>query len=136
MPLWPTINEALIVVSALNVALGWAAIRRERRTTHRAFMLTGALFGAAFFASYLTREILHGDTAYAGPPSLQLTYFVVLAIHIALATSGAVLGIITLRWALLERFSLHRRIGPWTARVWLMAALSGLAVFLLLYRLY
>ncbi len=136
MPIWPAINESLMTISALCVALGWFVIRQGRRAIHRALMLVGSLFAAAFFVSYLTREVLRGDTAFTGPPALQLTYFMILAIHIIFATGGAVLGLITLRWALLRRFAQHRRVGPWTARVWLTAALSGFAVFLLLYRVY
>jgi putative membrane protein len=49
---------------------------------------------------------------------------------------AGILGVLTLRRALRRRFTLPRRIAPWTAVLWLIAAASGLTVFILLYLAY
>ncbi len=136
MQIWPSLNEFFMIVSALLVATGWVYIRRGKKDTHKKLMLTGAGFAVAFFVSYVLRTLLVGDTTFAGPHGLKAPYQVFLQAHATLATVAAVLGIITIRRALLGRFSLHRRIAPWTASVWLVAAASGLVVFLLLYVIY
>lgn len=136
MQVWPVLNEVFMITSAVLIAIGWVYIRRGQREIHRKLMLTGAGFATAFFISYVLRTLVVGDTTFGGPPSLGLFYTIFLQAHATLATVAAVIGIITIRRALLERFQQHRRIAPWTARIWLIAAGSGLVVFLMLYVIY
>lgn len=136
MQFWPALNEVFMIISAILIATGWVYIRRGKRETHRKFMLAGATFATAFFISYVLRSLLVGDTTFGGPHKYSLAYTIFLQAHATLATVAAIIGIITIRRALLERFTLHRRIAPWTASVWLIAAASGLVVFLLLYVVY
>lgn len=136
MQVWPFLNEAFMIISAGFIAVGWYFIRRGHRETHRRLMLTGATFATAFFVSYVLRTLFVGDTSFGGPSWLSLPYTIFLQAHATLATVAAVLGIITIRRALLGRFDLHKRIAPWTAVTWLVAAGSGLVVFLLLYVVY
>ncbi len=127
------LNEAFMLLSALSVALGWRAIRQGRRDVHRRYMLTGSTLAVLFFVSYVLKSFLVGDTNFGGPQSWAVPYLVFLQIHTVLATVAAVLGIVTLRLALLGRFGRHRRIAPWTATSWFVAAAMGLGVFLMLY---
>lgn len=127
------LNEAFMLISALCVALGWYQIRRGRRAVHRRLMLTGSFFAVAFFVSYVLHTFLVGDTSFGGPMAWRVPYLGFLQVHTVLATAAAVLGIITLRYALTNRFARHRRIAPWTAVSWFVAAGMGLGVFLLLY---
>jgi len=136
MQVWPVLNEAFMIASAVSIAIGWYMIRRGRKDIHRRLMLTGSAFATAFFISYVLRTLLIGDTTFAGPARYQTAYQVFLQTHATLATVAAVLGIITLRRAFLGRFDRHKKIAPWTATTWLVAAASGLVVFLLLYVIY
>jgi putative membrane protein len=61
---------------------------------------------------------------------------VFLIFHITLATTGAVLGIISLWSGYKKNLSLHRRLGPVTSIVWFFTAITGVAVYLLLYVFY
>ncbi len=136
MQVWPAVNEGFMIVSAILIATGWVYIRRGERETHKKLMLTGSAFATAFFISYVLRTLLVGDTTFGGPHRYLMPYTIFLQAHATLATVAAIIGIITIRRALLGRFQLHRRIAPWTASVWLVAAASGLVVFLLLYVIY
>jgi putative membrane protein len=129
----PTLNEAFMLCSAGSLAAGWVSIRRHRVRAHRALMLTAALLGVLFFLSYVAHTALQGDTTFGGPAAWNLPYQAFLLVHVTLATVAGVLGVLTLRLALRRRFHAHRRIAPWTARLWLVAAGSGLVVFLMLY---
>lgn len=130
---WPLLSEALMIGSALCVALGWQAVRRRRLHRHRRLMLTASALGAAFFLSYAARTALIGDTSFGGPAAWRAPYQAFLQVHTLLATTAGVLGVLTLRRALRRRFHAHRRVAPWTAVLWLAAAATGLAVYLLLY---
>ncbi|MDA8192463.1 MAG: DUF420 domain-containing protein [Thermaerobacter sp.] len=133
MLVWSVINEAFMISSATAVAFGWYFIRRGQRDTHRRLMITASILGLAFFISYVLQTLLVGDTAFGGPKAYGLSYATFLQTHATLATVAGVLGVITLRRAFKGRFDLHRRIAPWTATIWFVAAGSGLMVFLLLY---
>ena len=127
------LNEAFMLLSALAVALGWRAIRQGRRDVHRRYMLSGSVLAILFFVTYVLKSFLIGDTSFGGPKSWALPYLVFLQVHTILATVAAILGIMTLRLALTARFGRHRRIAPWTATSWFIAAGMGLGVFLMLY---
>ncbi len=129
----PQLNEAFMLASAGCVALGWRAIRTRRVHRHRRLMLTGSVLGALFFVSYVVKTLLVGDTEFGGPLRLKTAYMSFLQVHVTLATLGGVLGVVTLRWALRGRFGRHRRVAPWTAVLWFVAAGTGLTVYLLLY---
>lgn len=127
------LSEVCMVGSAVCVAFGWSHIRRGHVRTHRRWMLTATALGASFFVLYVLHTVLIGDTAFGGPLRWHAGYLVFLQTHSVLATVAGVLGVVTLRRALRGRFTSHRRIAPWTAVLWLIAAASGLMVFLLLY---
>lgn len=129
----PYLNEAFMLASAATVLLGWQAIRRHKVHLHRRLMLTSAVLAVLFFVSYAVRSLAVGDTTFGGPKPLAVPYQVFLQTHTILATVAGVLGILTLRLAFRRRFRRHRRVARWTAVLWLVAAGSGLIVFLMLY---
>ncbi|PZE19764.1 DUF420 domain-containing protein [Paenibacillus xerothermodurans] len=136
MQILPTISTTFIVISAIFVALGWAQIMKGNRESHQKLMLWGAGFALAFFIVYMSRTVFVGNTTFGGPEELKLAYHVFLIFHIVLATTAAVFGIITLLHAFNKRFAKHKRIGRWTAVIWLLTAPTGVAVYVLLYVLY
>ena len=127
------LNEAFMISSALCLAFGWRAIRRREVRRHRRLMIWASWLGAMFFVTYVVKTLLVGDTTFGGPAAWSAPYQVFLQTHATLATVAGVLGVITLRLGLMARFPRHRRVAPWTATLWLVAAGSGLMVFLLLY---
>jgi putative membrane protein len=124
------------MTSAILVAIGWNLIRRGKRETHKKVMLTAAGFALAFFILYMTRTVVSGNLAFGGPDYMRIPYLIFLWTHIILSTTSAVFGIVTITLAFRERFSKHRRFGRWTAVMWFITALTGLAVYILLYVLY
>ncbi|MBX5467508.1 MAG: DUF420 domain-containing protein [Firmicutes bacterium] len=119
--------------SAAAVAAGWYCIRHRLVAVHRRLMLTGSVLGALFFVSYVVKTLTIGDTSFGGPAHWLPWYLGFLQVHVLLATAAGVLGVLTLRWALRANFGRHRRVAPWTATMWFVAAGTGLVVFLLLY---
>lgn len=136
--LLPTISTSFIVISAILVAFGWYYIRKGQRDTHQKFMVWGAIFALAFFVVYMSRTIFVGNTAFSEEASVLIrdAYYVFLLFHITLATVSAVFGIVTLTLAYKKKFAKHRKIGRYTAVMWLITAPTGVAVYVLLYILY
>ncbi|USK35564.1 DUF420 domain-containing protein [Bacillus sp. F19] len=133
VPILPTISTAFIVLSAVSVAVGWYLIKQRKIEAHQKAMLTAAVFAIIFFAVYASRTIFVGNTAFGGPDHIKVYYTVFLIFHITLATVGAVFGIITLISGYKNNLSKHRKLGPVTSLIWFFTAITGVAVYYLLY---
>ncbi len=136
LPILPTISTAFIVLSAITVAIGWVQIKQRKIEQHRKTMLLAALFAIIFFVIYASRTIFIGNTAFGGPDQIKVYYTAFLIFHITLATVGAVMGIITITLGLKNNLEKHRKLGPITSVIWFSTAITGVAVYLLLYVFY
>jgi uncharacterized membrane protein YozB (DUF420 family) len=72
---------------------------------------------------------------YKGQGWIRPVYFAILLTHTILATAVVPLALITLARALRERFAAHRRIARWTFPIWLYVSVTGVVVYVMLYRL-
>ncbi|WP_174733798.1 DUF420 domain-containing protein [Mesobacillus harenae] len=136
LPILPTISTTFIVLSAITVAIGWWQIKQRKLESHRKTMTLAAIFAIIFFIIYASRTIFVGNTSFGGPDDIKIYYTVFLIFHITLATLGAIMGITTLYAGYKNNLELHRKIGPVTSIIWFFTAITGVAVFLLLYVFY
>ncbi|NIN71380.1 MAG: DUF420 domain-containing protein [Gemmatimonadetes bacterium] len=132
----PALNATLNGTSALLLVGGYIAIRRGRRSVHRALMLSALGTSVLFLASYLFYHYQAGTTRFAGEGLARLLYFVVLTSHTILAMAIVPLVIVTLYLAIRERFPRHRRIARWTFPLWLYVSVTGIVVYVMLYHLF
>jgi putative membrane protein len=131
----PTLNAALNGLSALIIAAGYVAVRAGRRTLHERLMLTAAGTSALFLISYLTRVALTGTHRYPGAGAARTIYLSVLASHTLLAAAVVPLVLRTLYLSLFaRRFDAHRRLARITLPVWAYVSVTGVVVYLMLYR--
>lgn len=136
--LLPLLCTIFIATSGILVAIGWYQIIKGRRELHQKFMTSGAIFALIFFLLYVTRTIFIGNTAFSesAPVAIRDAYFIFLICHIIFATTSGVFGIVTLLLAYKKKFAKHRKIGRYTATMWLITSPSGVMVYLLLYVMY
>jgi putative membrane protein len=132
----PTLNALLNATSAVLLLLGYRAIRRGEIETHRALMLSAAAVSAVFLVSYVTYHAQVGSVRFTaqGPP--RVIYFTVLVSHtlLAVVTLPLVLRTLYLGWT--RRDDRHRRLARWTFPIWLYVSVTGVVVYVMLYRLY
>jgi uncharacterized membrane protein YozB (DUF420 family) len=131
----PTLNATLNGVSAVLLTSGYAMIRRRRIGAHRAFMIAAWISSVMFLASYSVYHAFAGSKPYPGTGPIRLIYFVVLISHVVLAAVVLPLAITTLVRALAGRYQAHARIARLTLPVWLYVSVTGVIVYLMLYRL-
>ncbi|MEW8965937.1 DUF420 domain-containing protein, partial [Staphylococcus arlettae] len=131
-----TISTSCIIISAILIAIGWRLIWKRNIEAHKKVMLTAAVFALIFFIIYASRTIFIGNTAFGGPDSIEIYYTIFLVFHINLATIGAILGIIQIITAFKDKFNIHRKVGPVASIIWFFTAITGVAVYLLLYVIY
>jgi putative membrane protein len=136
LPILPTVSTAFIILSAITVAIGWWQIKQRKIEAHQKTMMTAAIFAIIFFIIYASRTIFIGNTAFGGPDNIKFFYTLFLVFHITLATTGAVLGLITLITGYKKQLIKHRKLGPITSVIWFFTAITGVAVYLLLYVIY
>ena len=136
IPFLPHLNALLNTTSAILLLAGFRFIRRGRIRAHRNCQLT-ALFSSTFFlASYLTYHYFHGATRFPGQGIARPIYFIILITHTILAVVIVPLIFVTLYRAVRLDFIRHKKIARWTLPLWLYVSVTGVIVYLMLYRLY
>ncbi|PFA68919.1 hypothetical protein CN378_05410 [Bacillus sp. AFS015802] len=136
LPILPTISTSFIVLSAVTVAIGWWQIKQRKIEQHQKTMTLAGIFALIFFVIYLSRTIFVGNTSFGGPDDIKVYYTIFLVFHITLATTGAVFGILSLWTGYKDQLKRHRKLGPITSFIWFFTAITGVAVYLLLYVFY
>lgn len=136
LPLLPTISTTFIVLSAITVARGWWLIKQRRIEEHKKTMFLAAIFAVIFFIIYASRTIFLGNTSFGGPDNIKIYYTSFLIFHITLATTGAVFGLVSIFTGYKNNLAIHRKLGPITSVIWFFTAITGVAVYLLLYVIY
>ncbi len=136
IPILPTISTSFIVLSAITVAIGWWQIKQRKIERHKKTMFVAGIFALIFFIIYASRTIFIGNTSFGGPAEIKIYYTIFLVFHITLATIGAGFGIASLTTGYKNILSTHRKLGPITSFIWFFTAITGVAVYLLLYVIY
>ncbi|WP_214628201.1 DUF420 domain-containing protein [Paenibacillus agaridevorans] len=134
--LMPTVSTFFIVLSATLVAFGWRLAVKRKLEQHQKMMVCAAIAAILFFIIYASRTFIIGSTPYNGPDGLKPYYLVFLLFHITLATVAAVFGITTIVLGYKKKFARHRKLGRLTSIIWFITAITGTAVYSILYVLY
>ena len=132
----PALNAVLNGASAVLLTGGWLAIRRRRIAVHRACMLAAFSVSVLFLVSYVVYHALAGSRPFAGQGWIRPVYFAVLISHVVLAAAMVPFVLTTLYRALGADFPRHVRLARVTLPVWLYVSVTGVVVYLVLYRLF
>jgi uncharacterized membrane protein YozB (DUF420 family) len=132
----PAVNASLNALSAVLLTTGWRFIRRRAIPQHRACMLSALATSVLFLTSYVVYHAKVGSVPFPGRGAVRTVYFVILITHVILAATIVPLALITLSRALAKRFDKHRRIARWTLPIWLYVSVTGVVIYVMLYKLY
>ena len=125
-------NAALVSTSAVCMVLGYLAIRRKQILRHRNFMLAAFVTSAAFMVVFVLRFVKFGRQPFHG--SATVLYNVLFFTHEPLAVVSVPLVMTALVLGLRRIDRTHREVGQFALPIWLFAAVSGVALYALLYR--
>ena len=115
---------------------GFYCIRNNEVRRHRAFMIAAFVCSTLFLTSYLVYHSQAGSIPFRGGGGIRVVYFAILISHTLLAAAVPPLAIITLTRGLRGRFDRHRRIARWTLPIWLYVSVTGVIIYVMLYRIY
>jgi putative membrane protein len=132
----PALNATLNGTAAVLLGIGWTLIRRGRIAQHRAVMIAAFCTSVLFLISYLTYHAQIGSKPFQGQGGIRIVYFAILLTHTVLAVAIVPLVLITLSRGLKRNDARHRAIARWTLPLWMYVSITGVIVYLMLYRIY
>ena len=130
----PLLNSYLNGTSAVFLMLGYFFIRRRNVRAHIASMVTALIASTAFLISYLIYHFTHPMTRFPDLGWIKTAYLILLVTHVLLAIINLPMIILTVIPALRRRFDRHKRMARWTLPIWLYVSVTGVIVYLMLYR--
>ncbi|QYM79985.1 DUF420 domain-containing protein [Horticoccus luteus] len=143
----PTLNATFNAIATVLIVTGFVFIKRAQRETdparraahvrtHRALMLSAVVVSALFLVGYLTYHGLRrgAHTPFGGTGAIRTVYLIILWTHIPLAAAIAFLVPRTFLLAIKGDFVRHRAWAKWTFPLWLYVSVTGVLVYLFLYR--
>ena len=132
----PALNAILNGTSAVLLVCGYVLIRSGRDRAHKRFMLAALTSSALFLTSYVIYHANTGSRPFPGQGPIRVIYFAILITHVVLAAAIVPLALITATRGLRSQFDRHVRIARWTLPLWLYVSVTGVVIYLMLYRLY
>ena len=131
----PSINAVLNATAAVLLVWGYTLIRGHRQQVHKRVMIAAFVTSCAFLTFYLIYHAHVGSVPFPHTGTLRAVYLTILATHTVLAAAVPPLAIITLSRGLSSKFDKHRTIARWTLPIWLYVSVTGVVVYLMLYRM-
>lgn len=140
--IFPAINASLNGTAAILIGTGVVLIKSGRERAHKAVMILAVSASTLFLISYLSYHgylYYHtnsGSYHFRGHGWARPLYFTILTTHTILAAVIVPLVIITFVRAWKGRFDRHRSIARWTYPIWLYVSITGVVVYLMLYKIF
>lgn len=131
----PTVNAILNGAAASLLVAGFRLIRAGRREAHRRAMTAAFACSVLFLVSYLVYHFEAGSVRFQGTGPVRTFYLTVLLTHTVLAAVVPFLAVTTLVLARKGLFEAHRRLARVTLPIWLYVSVTGVVIYLMLYRM-
>jgi uncharacterized membrane protein YozB (DUF420 family) len=132
----PALNATLNGISAVFLTAGYLFIRSGRPALHKKCMLSALVASTAFLTSYVIYHVHTGSRPFPGQGAIRIAYFSILITHVVLAATILPLALTTTARGLRAQYPRHVKIARWTLPIWLYVSVTGVVIYLLLYRLY
>lgn len=131
----PALNATLNAAAAVLLVCAYAFIRSGRIAAHKRTMLAAFATSTAFLVSYLVYHFHVGSVPFQGTGWVRKAYFAILLTHTILAVAIVPLVLTSLNLGLRSRFVKHKRIARLTLPLWLYVSVTGVVIYVMLYRL-
>ncbi len=135
---FPTLNAFLNGASAVLIGAGLYFIKHRRIQAHKRTMLSAFVTSCLFLTSYLYYHLVlrAGVTHFRGEGMSRPLYFTVLISHTILAVVVVPFILVTLARALKGRIARHKAIAPYTFAIWMYVSVTGVVIYLMLYKIW
>lgn len=130
----PAVNATLNAISGILLLIGYSRIKAGRRDQHKTWMIAAFVSSSLFLVSYLVYHAQVGSVPFTRQGFVRPLYFTILITHVILAAAVVPMILLTLTRGLKGRFAQHRRIARWTFPIWMYVSVTGVLVYVLLYK--
>ena len=134
VPFQPTLNAVLNAIAATLLLIGWFQIRKGNREGHRRFMVGALIVTSLFLISYVIYHQRVGSVPYPYADWTRFVYYTILVPHVILAAVQVPFILLAVWRAIRGEFDLHKRITRWIWPVWMFVSVTGVMIYLMLYR--
>ena len=131
----PTLNAVLNSTAAVLLGAGFYFIKHRRVEAHKRCMVGAMVVSVAFLTSYVVYHAKVGSVAFTGEGWIRPVYFFILITHIILAIVIVPMVLRTAYFGFGSRFDKHVRIARKTFPLWMYVSVTGVIVYLMLYRM-
>ncbi len=131
----PSLNALLNLTSASLLIFGRIQIKHNRPDRHRVIMIAALISSSLFLISYSIYHSIVGSVPYAQHNWTRPLYFAILIPHVTLAGVMVPFIMLAVYYAIRQRFNRHTKVTRILWPAWIFVSLSGIAVYLMLYRL-
>lgn len=132
----PLVNAILNSIALALLIIGYVMIRRRRIVAHRRCMVAAFFVSTAFLATYLTYRFAGQEKKFGGQGWIRPVYYSILFSHVVLAATVPFLAVRTLYLAWRRNWPKHRKIARITLPIWIYVSITGVMVYVLLFRVY
>ena len=135
---FPALDAVLNGSSAVLIGSGLYCIKTRRVAAHKRLMLAAFITSTLFLISYLYYHLVlrAGVTHFRGQGLSRPFYFTLLTSHTILAAVVVPFILITLARALKGKFARHKAIAPYTFAIWMYVSVTGVVIYLMLYKIF
>jgi putative membrane protein len=130
----PAINASLNGLATVLMLAGFIAIKQKNIGLHKALMIGAGVASAVFLGCYLVYHFNVGSVKFKGEGIVRYVYFAILISHVILAMAIAVLVPKTFWRAFKKDIEGHKRIARITFPIWLYVSITGVVIYLMLYK--
>lgn len=131
----PTLNAILNFTAAVLLGAGFYFIKQRRIEAHKRCMIGAMAVSVVFLTSYVIYHYHAGSVAFTGQGWIRPVYFFILITHVILAIVIVPMVLRTAWFAFGSRFDRHVRIARKTFPLWMYVSVTGVIVYLMLYRM-
>jgi len=131
----PALNASLNALATIFLLAGYVFVRQKRVAAHRLCMIAALATSVLFLTSYVIYHANVGSRPFTGTGPIRVVYFAILISHVLLAIAIVPMVLMTVSRALAGRFDPHRRIARITWPLWMYVSVTGVIVYLMLYRM-
>ncbi|HVL68842.1 MAG TPA: DUF420 domain-containing protein [Vicinamibacterales bacterium] len=132
----PAVNASLNAIAAILLLIGYVLVKQRKLEQHRNVMIAAFTVSTLFLVGYVIYHWNVGSKRFPGQGPIRSVYFFVLITHIVLAAFVPPMAILTLVRGLRKRYDPHARLARWTLPIWLYVSVTGVIVYVMLYRMF
>jgi putative membrane protein len=129
------VDAILNALAFVFICAGLLAIKRGNERLHKRLMLTAVGISAAFLCCYLTYHLNAPQVKFTKTGWIRWVYYPLLISHIVLAVVQVPLILRTVYLGLKDRRAQHRKWAKVTTPIWLYVSITGVIVYVMLYRI-